>query len=210
MKAWIMTTLHASLRMFILIIVGISLSACLGVNKPVKTERYSLPEIALPERTVNPTRRLLLQPVILADFLDTDRMMLQLDDIRLQPTRDHLWADMLSVQLNRALTARLANQLTTIQVSQSAPNPSTTSMYLQITINQFQGHMHGYAITSGEWQLSLPKKGDSLSQTFKLQTPLEQNGYPALVRALGNNLDLLAAQISQAVLARSSQLTHAE
>ncbi len=194
-----MKMLDTRMRYLILIMAGLSLSACLSLNKPVKTERYSLPDINTAVHAGPATQVLVLQPVVLADFLDTDRIMLQIDDISLRPTRDHLWADALSNQLDRALMARLAKQLPNTQVTHQLPAQPATAMQLRIRIDQFQGHMNGHAITSGQWQLILPNAAGGLSQPFKLETPLSENGYPALVRALGHNIDLLSSQISLAI-----------
>ncbi|MDP8568379.1 PqiC family protein [Methylophilus aquaticus] len=187
------------LRYLLLIMTCLSLSACLSINKPVKTERYSLPEVSPAVQAASATQILVLQPVVLADFLDTDRIVLQIDDISLRPTRDHLWADALSSQLDRAVISRLAKQLPNTQVMHRLANQPATAMQLHIKIDQFQGHMNGYAIASGQWQLLLPNTHKVVSRAFKFETPLNENGYPALVRALGNNIDLLASQISLAI-----------
>ena len=62
--------------------------------------------------------------------------------------------------------------------------------------------MNGHAITSGQWQLSFTNGGTTLTQPFKFETALHENGYPALVQALGQNVDQLAAQISEAISAQ--------
>lgn len=187
------------MRYLLLIMTCLSLSACLSINKPVKTERYSLPEVSPAVQAAPATQLLVLQPVVLADFLDSDRIMLQIDDISLRPTRDHLWADALSNQLDRALMARLAKQLPKTQVTHRLPGQAATAIQLRIRIDQFQGHMNGHAITSGQWQLILPNAAGTLSQPFRFETALSENGYPALVRALGHNIDLLSSQISLAI-----------
>jgi uncharacterized protein len=83
----------------------LSLSACLGNRTPVNTQRYSLPEASLPTATTPPTRTLILGNLTLADALDSDRILIQLDDITIQATRDHLWSASLSEELPRACAA---------------------------------------------------------------------------------------------------------
>lgn len=184
-------------RLGVLLALAFSLSACFKSNPPVKTERYSLPEITAPQQSnpsTNTTRpTLILNRIQLADYLDTDRIVIQLDDITMRPARDHLWVDNLSQELRRGLRTRLASRLNHVTVVDPQPGLAASSNTLNITIDQFHGHMQGYAVLSGQWQSG----GSSLPpQSFKFTTPLAEDGYPALIRALGHNLDLLCAQIA--------------
>ncbi|HEY0907147.1 MAG TPA: PqiC family protein [Methylophilus sp.] len=185
------TTRYCSLLASLL---ALSLSACLSVHKPVQAARYSLPETPAQQARQPSARLLVLAPVKLADYLDSDRIVLQLDEVTLRPTRDHLWADSLSQQLDRALHDRLSQRLPGFQVTRlSAKNLSAP--ILRIRIDQFQGHTQGYAVLSGEWQLDPQQAG----RPFRFNTPLTENGYPALVRALGHTLDQLADSIAQSL-----------
>lgn len=193
-----MTKKH--LRTGLFFILACSLSACLKSNPPVKGERYSLPEIATPQpanasqQTV--TQTLVLNRIQLADYLDTDRIVVQLDDVTLHPARDHLWVDNLSQELRRGLRTRLSSQLPNTAIVDPLPGASVSANSLQLTIDQFHGQMRGYAILSGQWQLLSADRKPLQSQSFKFSTPLAESGYPALVRALGSNLDLLSEQIA--------------
>lgn len=179
------------------LVLSLSLSACFKSNPPVKTERYSLPEMTAPAPTSPAStvaETLVLNRIQLADYLDTDRIVIQLDDITMHPARDHLWVDSLSQELRRGLRARLSSRLSPATVVDPQPGLPATARSLNITIDQFQGQMQGYAVLSGQWQLA----GSSLpAQSFKFTTPLAEDGYPALVRALGHNLDLLCEQIAR-------------
>jgi uncharacterized protein len=183
-------------RFGLLLLLGLSLSACFKTNPPVKTERFSLPEVtantSATRSTNTATQTLVLNKLQLADYLDTDRIVMQLDDVTLHPARDHLWVDNLSQELRRGLRTRLASRLPNTAVADPNPSLPATTRSLNITIDQFQGQMHGYAVLSGQWQLN-----NNASHTFKFSTPLTENGYPALVRALGSNLDLLSDQIAE-------------
>ncbi len=55
------------------------------------------------------------------------------------------------------------------------------------------------AVAEGRWQLR-NADGELLSLTpFSLTTPLETDGYPALVQALGQDLDRLADRLASAI-----------
>lgn len=197
------------LRFGLLLLLALSLNACFKSNPPVKTERYSLPETTVPGTTVPgttaspaniPTQTLVLNRIQLADYLDTDRIVLQLDDVNLHPARDHLWVDNLSQELRRGLRTRLASRLNHTVVVDPQPGLPASASTLNITIDQFHGQMQGYAVLSGQWQLSGAGKTPAASslpvQAFRFSTPLSENGYAALVRALGHDLDLLCDQIA--------------
>ncbi|WP_228522640.1 membrane integrity-associated transporter subunit PqiC [Methylophilus sp. 14] len=192
-------TKKTQLRFGLAVLLGLSLSGCFKSNPPVKTERYSLPEVTTPQaattQTPTLTRTLALGRLQLADYLDTDRIIIQTDDITMQPARDHLWVDNLSQELRRGLRARLASRLGNTLVVDPQPGlPATNTLHL--TIEQFHGQMRGYAVLSGQWQLISANQVPGPSRAFKFSTPLAENGYPALVRALGQDLDLLSEQIA--------------
>ena len=192
-------TKKTQLRFGLAVLLGLSLSGCFKSNPPVKTERYSLPEVTTPQaattQTPTLTRTLTLGRLQLADYLDTDRIIIQTDDITMQPARDHLWVDNLSQELRRGLRARLASRLGNTLVVDPQPGLRAANT-LHLTIEQFHGQMRGYAVISGQWQLISANQVPGPSRAFKFSTPLAENGYPALVRALGQDLDLLSEQIA--------------
>ncbi|MGQ2965756.1 PqiC family protein [Methylophilus sp.] len=193
-----MTTL-TPLRTGLLLIAACSLSACLKSNPPVTSQRFSLPEVTTPaaaQSTSAAQQTLVLNRIQLADYLDTDRIVVQLDDVTLHPARDHLWVDNLSQELRRGLRARLASRLPDTAITDPLPGAAPSATSLQLTIDQFHGQIGGYAILSGQWQLLSADHKPLQNQSFKFRTPLAESGYPALVRALGSNLDLLSAQIA--------------
>lgn len=167
-------------------------------NPPVERQHYSLPISGeMPAAKTDGSAKLLqIHNVQLADFLDTGSLVLQMDDITLNQAKNHLWAEDLRQQINYGLRVRL-NQM---QQQVIAVSPSTKGQWqLTLEINDFQGRFDGYALTSGQWQLRNAQNEIVQLQSFSFQSPLQTTGYPAMVRALGNNLDQLAAQLSKAI-----------
>ena len=190
------------LRIGLLLLLAGSLAACLKSNPQIQSQRYSLPEVqaSTAVQQNNPAvasrQTLVLNRIQLADYLDSDRIVVQLSDITLHPARDHLWVDNLSQELQRGLRNRLSSRLPAISVVDPLPGAPLNATSLQLTIDQFHGQVDGYAVLSGQWQLLSADRKALQSQPFKFTTPLAESGYPALVRALGNNLDLLSDQIA--------------
>tara|TARA_R110000796_G_scaffold170784_3_gene287720 strand:- start:2598 stop:2867 length:270 start_codon:yes stop_codon:yes gene_type:complete len=77
----------------------------------------------------------------------------------------------------------------------------SNALTLRLNVDQFQGRFDGIAVASGQWQL-LNDAGELLEmETFYAETPLSEDGYPALVRALSDSWDqaaeLIATKIRQ-------------
>lgn len=178
------------------------LTAC--ATQSVKTERYSLPESTIPvsQATLNAEQVLIIGSIRLAEFLDSDRIVLQLDDITLHQARENLWAENLAQQIRRGLRNRLSSHLPETLVLSDSRGVKQQTWQLQLEIEQFQGHYQGMALTSGQWQL-LDSQGNLLAMApFSIETTLASDGYPALVRALGSNLDKLAEQLASQITTR--------
>ena len=71
-----------------------------------------------------------------------------------------------------------------------------TAWNLQLDIEQFHGHFTGKAVTSGQWRLRDHTGELIVISPFHIETTLAADGYPALVRALGSNLDKLAEKLA--------------
>jgi len=165
-------------------------------KQTVENHRYFLPEAdTIQGESSEPSSRLLqISEVQLADFLDDGGLVLQLDEITLNQAKNHLWAADLSQQINRGLRNRLNQRQQTFTIV----GPQTAGdLRLSLTIDAFHGRHDGLALMSGQWQLQ-DIKGQIISlKNFDLQTELAASGYPALVRALGNNLDDLAVALTE-------------
>lgn len=163
-------------------------------TQTVDNHRYFLPQIDLTKPAGEPSARFLqISDVQLADFLSGGGLVLQLDDITLNQAKNHLWADDLRQQINRALRDRLNQR----QQQFTVVGPQTAAdLRLSLVIDAFHGRHDGLALTSGQWQLHTAEGERIQLQNFDLQTQLSEPGYPALVRALGVNLDKLAASLA--------------
>lgn len=181
-----------------LLLLGGLLSGCASTVTP--PARYMLPDSQLADNPLTPsaasTRTTLgVRAPRLANYLDVDGIVMQLDDIALFEAREHQWAESLGRQLERGLRARLSRALPDYRVVRDEGNTSEAQV-LRVEIDQFQGRYDGRAVASGQWQL-LDAQGRLLDmQGFHAETELEDDGYPALVRALGKSVDSVADEIA--------------
>lgn len=182
------------MRMLVLLPLLSWLAGC--ASSPASTERYTLP--APPASGVaekaSPQRTLVVDDVQVARYLSGQGIILQRDDVTLHQASSHLWAEDLSRQLSRGLRQRLDNQLPATRVLSAGG--ASGALQLRVDVNQFQGHYNGTAVTSGHWQLRAAEGELLVFEPFSAEVALEQDGYPALVRALGRSWDKVAAGIA--------------
>lgn len=163
-------------------------------------QRYTLPTEPQPPRVTGgeASHTLVVRPLRLANYLDGEGIVLQLDDITLNHARNHLWAEDLGRQLERGLRQRLAARLDDTRViGDSAP---ADALALRLEVQSFQGRYDGQAVASGQWQL---RAGDGrliTQEPFEVTAELDSDGYPALVRALGRSWDRVAEQVAERIV----------
>lgn len=181
------------------LLLVVSLVAC--ATKPINSQRYSLPDApqVLTQVSADTEQVLVIGSIRLAEFLDSDRIVLQLDDITLHQARENLWAENLAQQIRRGLRSRLSAQLPDMLVIAEGRGLKQDAWNLQLDIEQFQGHFSGKALTSGQWQLKDSQGNLLVIAPFNIETTLAADGYHALVRALGSNLDKLAKQFAKQI-----------
>ncbi len=175
------------------------LSGCATSTPP--PERFMLPGATATTLGAGDVERVLVvQPPRLAHYLDVDGIVLQLDDITLHAARQHLWAEPLGRQLERGLRARLAERLPGTRILRDDGGAGQRdAVRLRIEVDTFQGRHDGLAVAGGQWQL-LDAQGQVLAmQPFQVSTELADDGYPALVRALGSSWDGVADDIASAL-----------
>ncbi|PAU70971.1 PqiC family protein [Vreelandella alkaliphila] len=174
----------------------ILLSACASSVTP--PSRYMLPSENAVSSPSQPIGTLQVRSPRLAHYLDVDGIVMQLDDITLNEAREHQWAESIGRQLERVLRAQLSQELTSIQVVHADGN-APEALTLLLEVDQFQGRHDGRAVTSGQWQLRGADNNLLALKSFSAETELQQDGYPALVRSLGESWDKVALQIANEI-----------
>lgn len=189
----IWTSMFRWIRYLLLLTVCVVISACASSVTP--PARYMLPSEPLASTPSQPEGTLVLGTPQLAHYLDVDGIVMQLDDITLNAAREHQWAEGLDRQLERRMRTHLSQALPTLRVVRTESR-QPNALSLRLNIDQFQGRFDGVAVASGQWQL-LNGEGELLAmENFYAETALEQDGYPALVRALSESWDQAAELIA--------------
>lgn len=170
------------------------LAACASSVAP--PTRYLLPGMSSPSIPAAPVVDIQVAIPRLANYLDVDGIVLQLDDIEMREAREHQWGDTLARQLERNLRGVLAQALPATRLSR-ANNTLGNTLSLRLDVDEFQGRYDGYAVASGQWQLRDTDNQLLHLGSFSKSTALNDDGYPALVRALSQAWEDVAGDIAQ-------------
>ncbi len=169
------------------------LAAC---SSSVELRYYQLPQTAVvtaPPAASAPV--LYVEPVMVASFLNSNALILQTSAVELHKTTQHQWAEALDQQLQRLLVSGLQQALPGYRVT--SQQPGSDALRLLVQVEQFHGQQQGIALVSGRFHLL---KGDQVqSQSFQLQLPQPEEGYPALVDTLGQGWQQAITQFAAAV-----------
>ncbi|APE29485.1 hypothetical protein BOX17_00025 [Halomonas aestuarii] len=175
------------------------LTGC-AASGPAAT-RYTLPGDAMeaPDRIAGAEagHRLVVAQPRLARFLEVEGLVLQLDDITLNEASQHQWAEPLGLQLERGLRERLAARLPDTRVTgEDVDGRRDDAATLRLEVDRFHGRHDGQAVVGGQWQLRDTEGSLLVLSPFAIEVPLAEDGYPAMVRALGRGWDRVADEIA--------------
>jgi len=141
----------------------------------------SLPGNQAPSRQVTEGPVLVVDRVVLPEYLNDLGIAFQPDDVQIVTANQARWAEALDKQLTRSLVQSLSQQLERVQVLDGGSAGSQV-WHLRLDVSAFQGRFDGQAVIAGRWVLQRGEQ--AYSQAFQRLVPLPEDGYPALVRAL--------------------------
>lgn len=180
-----------------LIVLG--LSAC---SSAVELKYYQLPVPALSvENTVSSDAAVLIvEPVMVANYLNTNALILQTSQVELHRTQQHQWLEALDQQLNRILVNELQAKLAKTSVTTAefaVKSTPSQAQRLLVQIAEFHGTEQGIVILSGRYSwLGGSTTGVQLRQ-FRIELPQPEDGYPAMVQTMGAAVSKLSEQIAE-------------
>lgn len=160
------------------------LSAC---SAPQNVHYLTLPDSAyrLPE---GQGRELALK-VVLAEPLQQGGLVYRTDEHSLHMARQHLWA----APLEQAAEARLANELNRLNSTYRfvPAKRSSAKQTLTVYLEAFNGSYLGHTLVEGysRWP-------DGSGRNFRIETPQQGDGYPAMLQSLSKGLSRAAERIA--------------
>ncbi|HCM63848.1 MAG TPA: membrane integrity-associated transporter subunit PqiC [Morganella sp. (in: Bacteria)] len=141
----------------------------------------------------NRAPQLWIQRITLSDVLGNSGIVYQTSDVEYSIGSTNLWAGPLEQQLLDAMTTELSqalpDRLVSVQPLEMKPDTLT------ISVTGFHGRYDGKVIVAGSW---IYTHGESvIRHPFNLVLTQSENGYPELVRTLGEGW----AQVAKSVAA---------
>lgn len=175
--------------------LSLTLAGC--GSTPAALQFYRLPAVAAKAPVVDSAKVLVVEPVMVASYLNTSALVYQNNEVNLQLTRTHQWAEALDQQLSRNLQAHLSAALTDWRVTQQVSSSSDSRLTVQVT--QFHTTADGQVLISGQAHLLTGAEVKQLP--FELQLPVADDGYDEVVKTLGQGWSMVATEIASLVTA---------
>lgn len=188
--------------------LALSLAGC--ATQGTEDTRYTLPDDdAVTEVAGDFDGSVWLSPLSLTSYLDDQGIVMQLDDIRIHQARHHLWAEPLDSQLMRQLRERLSVALPEADILRRGQTAQAASpaLHVDLRVERFQGRDDGMAVVGGDWRIRDAQDRTLSRESFAIERPLDSNGYPALVRALGGAWDTLGERLAEALTQAGTRAT---
>lgn len=175
------------------------LIALVGCSSTPSMHYYQLPQSAVVEAPQKARQALVVENVMVADFLDSNALVLQKSNVELLRTQQQQWVEPLGGQLSRNLRAELQRQLPDVQVLQQATREHQPRLLVQV--EQFHGSELGQVYIKVRY--SLMAKGKVQSYEYQWQQAQPAEGYTSLVETLGRGWQEvgqhIASQISESI-----------
>ncbi len=186
-------------------IIGIFVLMLTACSSQTNKTYYQLPDVyqgSVPEQ-VSVTQsakkpQIWVQPIRLSNMLVNAGIVYQTTDINYTVANQHLWINPLDQQLQQNLISGLTKALPGTVVANQPVEDNLAK--LTVTVNYFQGRYDGQVIISGDWIYTENNK--VINQPFSLVLTQTEDGYPALVRTLGQGWEQVVSDIAKAIQAQ--------
>lgn len=186
-------------------IIGIFVLMLTACSSQTNKTYYQLPDVyqgSVPEQVsaTQPAKKpqIWVQPIRLSNMLVNAGIVYQTTDINYTVANQHLWINPLDQQLQQNLISGLTKALPGTVVANQPVEDNLAK--LTVTVNYFQGRYDGQVIISGDWIYTENNK--VINQPFSLVLTQTEDGYPALVRTLGQGWEQVVSDIAKAIQAQ--------
>ena len=185
------------IRYVVPLILILALAGCAssGINNSYYLLNASQAAAQLQKSSLDKSKQLLVEPVVLADFLKQKFLVMQKNN-QLFVSETHQWAQPLTGSITQAISDELRTDLSAWRVSESRLNPGDRAAYtLLVAIDQFHPNDKSQVSLKGSFQVRSSKEL-VLEDHFFISQTLEQDGFSQSVFQLRDLLSQLAKVIS--------------
>jgi uncharacterized lipoprotein YmbA len=143
-------------------------------------------------------------PIELPAHLNRSQIVTRATDYQIDLSESHQWAEPLKSSVPRVIAVNLSNMLESNRVF-VIPRRQKISLDFQVSIDiaRFDGRLGGAAVLGARWTLyGTDPREPLLSRMTMVSEETENNTYNALVAASSRALEVLSAEIADAINAR--------
>lgn len=182
-----------------LIFISLLLLAAAGcTSQPARISHYNLPgynEPASLETEVQTDATPVRVDLQVAGYLSAPGIVYQTSELEVESAYGHRWAEALPVQLNRILLTALVRSEKHFRSVSKQPDNAGKGYEVLVDVERFQGRYDGKAIVIGSWTLKTLNGQFIKVRRFNIETPLDEDGYPQLVRSLNRGWKQVCGEI---------------
>lgn len=183
-------------------ILAIVILAGCATDPAAPPRRYLLDYPALGNATLlrdAQSPSLIIGQVAVAPFLSSNGIVYQTAENTISVASQHRWAEPIQRQLRRGLFTALVRRLDHAAVFVQPPGTRSSTARLSVSLHAFHGRYTGDAVVAGIWRLTGAQGSILIRRRFRLVRPLPADGYDALVHALSQTWQEIAAGIASRV-----------
>ncbi|MGD9324812.1 MAG: PqiC family protein [Desulfobacterales bacterium] len=201
MKGFLLRPRHLAIM-----ICWLALAGCLG-GPSAPTNFYMLSSLSsspagTPAATAEGRIRIGLVTVVVAEYLNRNEIVVNLDDTVYQLAEFNQWAEPLSDNLTRVLEENLANLLRDdlIDVFLASDSSIPSDYRLEVDVLRLDGNLGGQVALISQWALLEAEEDELiLMRRSEYQEPAVDNTYKGLVMAKSRTIEKLSRDIAAAV-----------
>lgn len=168
-------------RMAGLALFSVLLAGC-SATPAISYYALELPGATPPVRQTTQGPVVRIERLQLPEYLNDQGIAFQQNDVQVVNATQARWAEALERQLGRSLIRQLSAAWPAVQVMDTSAVAPADGWSLSVEVTAFQGRADGKAVVEGRWVLQ--RASQTYSNVFAEQVALQDDGYPALVRAL--------------------------
>lgn len=183
-------------KLILALLVSTSLIGCASSGSAL--QYYLLHSTTSPSATQQApnSHRLLINKIILPDYLKQRGLVYQTSSTSLHIATDHLWAEPLDEGITKSLKASLRTQ--GVMLVTHNMNAKEANDYLTLQIDDFIATWQGDIILSGQYIVKHIDESQSATD-FEYTLPLAVDGFPASIEVMREAIHALAENIASEV-----------
>jgi len=182
------------------VFLGAIALVCVGCQSPdISVRQYQLAPQPQTAMVADDAKQLIIEPVVLVDYLKRPNILLKQDSNTLYVTKYHVWAE----PLDKAIARTLVNHLNSNQQQWRVDhgmfnrcNDDNKCLRLSVLVEEFYPTDESTVNFSGKYRLSRNNKV-LMQHDFNLINALDTDGYPHAVDKLQQLILQLSSQIER-------------